>query len=364
MINKIEVDLNAISGNLGLFKKIIYPETKIIGMVKANAYGHGLVEAARVIWTSGADILAVERIEEAVELRVAKIKAPILIIGYVEPADYHKIIDFDLIMSVGDYESAYQLSREARKQNLWARFDINVDTGMNRWGIPVYEFSQIYQKMLDLEHAKVVGIHSHFVDALNAKLAKEQIRLMQNVLFALQQGKFSIPMVHMATTDAILSNPESQFDAIRIGFGLFGYSDFKQDVGLKPALEFKTKIAQIRRVAKGESIGYGRAYIAKQPKKIAVLPIGYADGYPRALSNKAKVLVSGKKAAITGNICMGAIMIDVTGIDCSLGDEVVLIGKSGDDKVYADDLAKLADTTAREILARLPARLPREYHFK
>jgi len=363
-MNKIEIDLNAITHNLGIFKKLIYPETKIIAVVKANAYGHGLIETARVIWTSGADILAVERLEEAVALRVAKIKAPILVTSYVEPDDYHKIIDFDLILSVNDFENAYRLSREARKQNLWARVDIEIDTGMNRWGISPYDFLQTYQRILDLEHTKIVGIHSHFADPLDLKFSREQMKILQNALFTLQQGKISIPMIHMASTNAILSNPETQFDAVRIGMGLFGYCNLKQDFNLKPALEYKTKIAHIRRVARGESVGYYRIYVAKQPKKIAVLPVGYSDGYPRSLSNKAKVLVGGKKASVIGNVCMGATMIDITGIDCSPEDEVILIGASGDDKVYADDLAKLADSTTYEVLSRLPASILREYHFR
>lgn len=362
-MNKIEIDLNAITHNLGVFKKHIYPETKIIGVVKSNAYGHGLIETARVVWTSGSEVLAVENIEEAVALRIAKIKAPILILGYVEQEDYHKAIDFDLILSVSDFEVAYRLSREARKQNLWARVDVEIDTGMNRWGIAPYDFLQSYQKMLELEHLKIVGIHSHFADPANINFLKEQMQIMQNALFTLQQGKLPIPMTHMASTDAILTNSETQFDAIRIGLGLYGYSSVV-NMDLQPALEFKTKIAHIRRVSKGDSIGYNRSYIAKSPRKIAILPVGYADGYPRSLSNKAHVLITGKRAKVVGNICMGSTMVDVTGIDCTVGDEVVLIGSCGDDKVYADDLAKLAGTTPYEILSRLPARIVREYHFK
>lgn len=363
-MNKIEIDLNAIAHNLSIFKRIIYPETRIIGVVKENAYGHGLIDAARVIWTSGADILAVERIGEAIDLRVAKVKAPILILGYVDPDDYHKIVDFDFILSVNDFEDAYRLSREARKRSLWARIDIEIDTGMNRWGIAPFEFLQVYQRMLGLEHIKVVGMHSYFADPLDVKFSKEQLNILQNALFALQQAKLPIPMVHMASTDAILSNPESQFDAIRIGLGLFGYSSIKAAKDLCPALEFKTQIAYLRRVAKGESVGYNRAFVANQPKKIAILPVGYADGYPRSLSNKSKVIIRGKKVSVVGNICMGTTMVDVTGIDCSVGDEVILIGASGDGKVSAGDLAELADTDVAEILSCLPARIFREYHFK
>jgi len=363
-MNKIEVDLNAIAYNLSIFKRIVYPETKIIGVVKENAYGHGLVDVARVVWTSGADILAVEKIGEAIDLRVAKIKAPILILGYVDPDDYHKIVDFDFILSINDFEDAYRLSREARKRNLWARVDLGIDTGMNCWGVVPFEFLQVYQRILDLEHIKVIGIHSYFADPLDIKFSKEQLNILQNALFTLQQAKLPIPMVHMASTDAILSNPESQLDAVRIGLGLFGYSGAKTAKDLCPALEFKTQIAYLRRVAKGESVGYGHAFMAKQPKKIAILPVGYADGYPRSLSNKSKVIIGGKRASVAGNICMGTTMVDVTGIDCSVGDEVVLIGASGDGKVYAGDLAELAGTDTAEILSRLPARIFREYHFK
>jgi alanine racemase len=364
MVNKIEIDLNALAHNVAIIKKHIYPETKIIGVVKANAYGHGLVETARVIWTSGVDILATATLEEAIALRVSRIKAPILVLGYVEPSEFWKAIDFDITLTIFDFESAYKLAREAKKQNRWARIDVAVDTGMNRYGFPTYEVLDIFQKIYKLEHLKIEGIHSHFADPEDKEFSRNQIKQMQNVLFSFQQMKIPIPMVHMAATKAIFLHPEAQFDAVRPGIGLYGYSGIEGNSELKPALELKSQIVALRRVGKDETVGYQRTYVAKGPRKIAVIPLGYADGYPRALSNKASVLVNGTRAKIAGIVSMNAIMVDVTGIKCSLNDEVVLIGSQGNGMVNADELAKLAQSNVCEILSRLPREIPREYHFK
>jgi len=365
MFNKIEVDLNAITNNVRVFRNMIDAETKIIGVVKANAYGHGLIDTARAIWTSGADILATFDIEEAVSLRVAKIRCPILIIGYVEPRDYRRLLDFDLTVTIFELDDAIKLNQEATKQNKWAKVDIKVDTGMNRFGVSPFEAVEFYQKVSALEHIKITGIHSHFADAGDQEFSREQIRRMQGVLFGLQQFGTSAPMVHMAATQGTFKYPEAHFDAVRVGLGLYGYYDFEvEEKLLLPALEFRTQIAQIKRVGKGESVGYKRTFEAEKPLKIAVLPCGYSDGYPRDLSNKSQVLVHGKRARLIGRVCMNVFMIDVTGINCSVGDDVILIGSQGGGKVDADDLAQLTGSIPHEILSRLNPNIHREYHFK
>jgi alanine racemase len=365
MLNKVEIDLNAISNNVRVFREIIDIETKIIGVVKANAYGHGLVDTARAIWTSGADILATFNIEEAISLRVAKIRCPILIIGYVEPKDFRRLLDFDLTITIFNPDDAIRLNQEATKQNKWARVDLKIDTGMNRFGISPLDAIEQYQKISSLEHIKITGIHSHFADANDRDYSHEQIRQMQNVLFGLQQIGSSAPMVHMAATAGSFLYSEAHFDAIRVGIGLYGYYDSKtEEPKLMPALEFKSQVAQVKRVAKGESVGYARTFYAEKPLKIAVIPCGYSDGYSRGLSNKAYVLLHGKRARVIGRICMNIFMIDVTGINCAVGDEVILIGSQGGGKVSAEDLATLDDTIPHEILSRINPNLPREYHFK
>lgn len=366
MTNKIDINLNSIVHNLSVIKRAVDAETKVIGVVKANAYGHGLEETARTVWTSGADILAVNSIEEAVSLRVNKIKAPIIILSYVDPADYRKIIDFDLTLTIYDLEQARFLSREAQKQNRWARIDIKVDTGMNRYGFSPYDFLDNYKKILLLEHLKIEGIHSHFSSPSDKDFSEGQISEMKNVLFSLQQNNILAPMVHMAATEATFMYNEAHFDAVRVGLSLYGYYGFQAEdcEPLKPALSLKSKIAQIKRVAEGESVGYGRTFVAKKPMKIAVIPIGYYDGYPRSLSGKSEVLVYGIRTNIVGRICMNNLMIDVTGIKCVPGDEVVLIGEQKDEFIGADELSAKINTVPNEVLCRLSGLIPREYHFK
>jgi len=365
MINRIEIDLNAIAHNLRTIKKLIYPETKVIGVVKANAYGHGLVEAARAIWTSGADILAVVSIDEAVELRVNKIRSPIIVLGYVEPKEFYKALDFDITLTAHDFDLVYLLHLEAKKQNRWAKVDIKVDTGMNRLGFKTFEAVEMYQKIMALEHIKIEGIHSHFAATGDKEYSEFQMKEFKNVLFNLQQQNIQPPMVHMASSDAVFLYNEAQFDAVRVGIALYGHSDVPEfDQMLEPALSLKSQIVSMRRIAKNDSVSYDRKFIAKDPKKIAIVPIGYFDGYPRALSAKAEALVCGSRVKIAGRVCMNACMFDVTGINCGINDEITLIGKQKDDKVSAEEIADLTGTNVREILCRLPAHIPREYHFK
>lgn len=361
----IEVDLNAIVHNLTAIKKLIYPETKIIGVVKANAYGHGLVETARAVWTSGADILAVQSIEEAVELRVNKIKSPILILNYVDQKDYYKALEFDLTLTGYDLDLIYLLNIEAKKHNRWAKVDFKVDTGMNRYGFKPFEAVEAFMKVQKFEHIRIEGVHSHFACPLDREFSELQMREFQNVLFGLQQQKIQIPMVHMASSEATFLYNESQFDAVRIGQALYGYSDIADyQKLLKPALSFTSQVAGIKRVAKGESVSYDRLYAASSPRKIAVVPIGYADGYPRILSNQAEVIISGSRVKVVGRVCMNAFMVDVTGVNCQVGDKVIIIGEEKEESVWAHELGSIANTTTREILSRLSPLLPREYHFK
>lgn len=365
MINKIDIDLNAISHNLRTIKKLIYPETKIIGVVKANAYGHGLIETARAIWTSGADILAVQTIDEAVDLRVNKIRSPIIVLGYVEPKEFYKALDFDITLTAHDFDLVYLLHLEAKKQNRWAKVDVKVDTGLNRLGFKAYEAAEMYQKIMALEHVKIEGIHSHFVATDDKEYSELQIKEFKNVLFNLQQQGIQPPMVHMASSDAVFLYNESQFDAVRVGLALYGHSGVPEfDDMLQPALSLKSQIVSMRRIGKNESVSYGRDFVAKDPKKIAVVPIGYFDGYPRSLSGKVEALVCGSRVKIAGRVCMNATMFDVTGINCGINDEVILIGDQKNDKVTAEEIAKLSGSYIREILCRLPAHIPREYHFK
>jgi alanine racemase len=218
---------------------------------------------------------------------------------------------------------------------------------------------------MSLGHIKIEGMHSHIADSTNISATNEQIKVLESVMFTFQQNNFDMPLVHLAATDAIVRHPNAHFDAVRLGIGIYGYGNFDgyQDV-LKPALELKSQISVIKLVGKGETIGYGRTYEAKDVMKIAVLPIGYFDGISRNLSNNGDVLVAGKRAKIVGRICMNSMMVDVTGIKCAVGDEVILIGTQGNDKIWADEIAEKIGTIPHEVLCRIPEHLPREYRFK
>jgi len=365
MTSWIEVDLNAIAHNLRVVKRAIDPETKIIGVVKGNAYGHGLVETARAVWTAGADILATASLDEAIALRVGKIRSPIIILGYIDPSDFRKLLDFDLTATIFDFEMAVKLAREAAKLNKWARVDIKVDTGMNRYGFPAHEALEQYRKILALEHLKIEGLHSHFADASDKKFSAHQVLELQNLLFSFQQNHLTAPMVHLAATEGMFRYPEAHFDAVRIGLALYGYYGFASNMNdLQPVLELKTRIAHLKTVEKGETIGYRRTFVAQKAMKIAVVPFGYFDGYPRSYSNKGFVLIDGRRCKVVGRVCMNAFMVDVSGIRCRVDDEVVLIGCQEHDKVYADELARLDDSIPHELLSRLSPSLHREYRFR
>ena len=365
MINRVDIDLNAIANNLKVIKKRLDPEIKVIGVVKGNAYGHGLGDTARAVWTSGADMLAVANLDEAVSLRVSKIKAPILVLGYVEPAEFRRLADFDITLSLFDLETAYKLSAECKRHNKWAKVHIKVDTGMGRYGFPPQGIVENYLKVSALGHIKVEGIYSHFADAGDPKFSKMQIGEFQNVLFGFQQSNISVPLAHMAATEATFKYSEAHFDAVRVGLGIYGYYGFETDAGeLKPVMSLKSKIAQVKRVSAGQSVGYKRTFIAKAPIKVAVVPLGYSDGYPRALSNVAEAIVDGQRVKVIGRICMNALMLDVTGLRAVAEDEVVLLGSQGSATLYADEIAKWADTNVHEILSRISPTLSREYHFK
>jgi len=366
MHNNIEIDLNAILHNISVIKGVIDQETKLIGVVKANAYGHGLIETARTIWTGGADILAVNSLEEAIALRVNKIKAPILILSYVEPGEFRKILDFDLTLTIYDLNQIRHLSKEAQKQNKWAKVDIKLDTGMARYGFDKDVFLDAYEKIASSEHIKIEGVHSHFANAIDNNFSKQQINTMRAALFALQQNSITAPIVHMAATEATFRYPEAHFDAVRIGLGLYGYYGFElpEIPELKPSLKLKSKIAQIRAIGEGDSVGYNRDFIADKNMEVAVIPIGYFDGYPRSLSNKSEVLIFGKRCKVLGRICMNILMADVTGMKCISGDEVVLIGEQKGEFIGADELASNSNTIVNEILCRLGEHIPRDYHFK
>lgn len=360
MLTRLNINLSAIEHNIRIIRDRVEPETKIIAVVKANAYGHGLVEVARTAWAAGAEMLGVGTVDEGIALRQAKIRAPILVMGYAEPSDYHSVVEYMLQPTVFNKDEIIELGKVAAASHSPVRVHLKIDTGMHRLGINPDEIVAYVESIKKEPYLLLEAVFSHFAEVENRVYSGEQIKLLQSALFNLQRAEIELPLVHMANSGAIALLPESHFDMVRPGIAVYGLAANME--GLKPALSWLTKIVQVKRVAQGQKIGYGLTYTTKRIGALAVLPVGYAEGYPRALSNEAEVLIDGKRVRVVGRVCMGQTIIDITGIHAHVGDEVVLIGTSGSDTITAVDLAGWARTNPHEIVARLSPSLQRHFY--
>ncbi len=360
MLTRLNINLSAIEHNIRIIRESIEPETKIIAVAKANAYGHGLVEVARTAWAAGAEMLGVGTVDEGIALRQAKIRAPILIMCYAEPSDYHNVVEYMLQPTVFNKDEIIELGKVAAASHSPVRVHLKIDTGMHRLGINPDDTVAFVECIKKEPYLLLEAVYSHFAEVENHAYSVEQIKTLQSALFGMQRADIELPLVHMASSGAIALFPESHFDMVRPGLAVYGLSSHLK--GLKPALSWFTKIVQVKRVAQGQKVGYGLTYETRRISTLAVLPVGYAEGYSRALSNVSEVLLDGKRVRVIGRICMGQIIIDVTGVNARVGDEVVLIGASGSDTITVADLAVWAKTNPHEIVARLSPSLPRHFY--
>lgn len=361
MLTWINVDLGALAHNLKVLHEHIEPETRVIGVVKSNAYGHGLSDVGRSLWENGVDMLAVNNVDEAIELRIAKVKAPILVLGYTQPSEYHRVIEHSLRVTLFNKEDIEPLAAAAAAAHTPVRVHLKVDTGMHRLGINPPEAFDFANAIKQEPYLILEAVFSHFAEADNLAYSRNQIKEMQSALFQFQQmDAKDMPYVHMAASRSIVKYPEAHFDMVRPGLALYGLEDDMP--GLKPVLKWSTKIVQVKRVSEGSPVGYGLTFTTKRISSLAVLPIGYADGYSRALSNKAQVLINGKRVNVVGRVCMGQTIIDVTGVNAKVGDQVVLIGKSVGDIIRAQDLARWSQTNPHEVVARISPAIFRNFY--
>lgn len=342
-----------------------------MAVVKADAYGHGAVPVARIALKSGADRLGVALLEEAIQLRDQDVHAPIHILSEIPPEDYEasQVVARDLTPTVYQMPVAEKLSRAAVRAEKNVRVHIKVDTGMHRLGISVdpeevIDFVRRIQKLPNLE---VEGIFTHFAmaDKPQSDFTDRQFERFQQILKALEKNGIKVPIKHAANSAAIMTKPETHLDMVRAGISIYGLppsSELKQIVQLEPALSLKTKISYLKRVPAGEGISYGLTYQTEKPTLIATLPVGYADGYSRSLSNRSEVLVRGKRARVAGTICMDQFMVDVNHIpNVKVGDEVTLIGRQGGEEITADEIAELMSTINYEVVCAIGKRVPRIY---
>ena len=363
-----EIDLNKIENNIKRIKELA-GDREVIAVVKADAYGHGATSVAPVLLENGASKLAVAVIAEGIELRDAGIKEPIMILGYTPLELGEDLINYDIEQTVYDLEYAKELSNIAKKLGKKAKIHIALDTGMGRIGfLPNEESFKDVVEICKLDGLEVCGIFTHFstADEKDKTYTYEQFKKIKDFNDKLKEVGIDIKFKHASNSGAIIDLPETYLDGVRAGIILYGYypsNEVNKDrLKLEPALTLKTRVSHVKTLDKDMYISYGRTLKTERKSVIATLPIGYADGYLRLLSGKAKVIINGKFANVVGRICMDQCMIDVTDIgDVKVSDEVILLGEEGDLKFNADDIAEAMGTINYEVLCMIRHRIPRIY---
>lgn len=367
---KAVVSLDAIAHNFAEMKKNIAKGTKIVAVIKADGYGHGAEAIARLI--EDYDYIwgfAVATPEEALQLRTFGVKKPILILGIVFEEYFTQMIAKEIRLTVCTYEMAQKLSEEAQRQGRDVHIHIGLDTGMNRIGFADRQESvEEIKKISQLPNLKIEGMFTHFAraDETDRSPAIDQLNRYLNFAKLLEDAGIQIPMKHCSNSAGIIRVPEANLNAVRAGitiYGIYPSNEVERDiVKLIPAMELKSHISYIKTVEPGAAFSYGGTFTAKKEMKVATIPVGYADGYPRSLSNKGWVLIHGKKAPILGRVCMDQFMVDITKIpDAKAGDEVTLIGKDGKEFISIEKFGDLSGRFSYEFACDISKRVPRVY---
>ena len=352
----VEVDLHAIMKNALAIK--MFTEKKLIAVVKANAYGHGSVYVALAL-ERVADMLAVATVEEGVTLRKAGVVKPILVLFSSDRYTAHQFIEYDLIPTISDFEFADTLNSLTEKK---MEVHININTGLNRSGIDWKEADSLIDKIYKLRKLTVSGIFTHFATA-DEKDKTFVFMQIERFCHALSMKKIDDKLIHTANSAAIMAIPETYFDAVRPGLSLYGiYPSEEKTIKLEPVLTWKARIGWIENILEYEGIGYGLTYRTKQRSRVAMIHVGYSDGYPRSLSNNAEVLVNGNRRKVIGRVCMDISVILLDKKDkADIGTEVVLLGRQGNEEITANELAHKAGTIPYEIITQIAHSVPRIY---
>jgi len=364
---RVEVDLDAISANFTLIRAAL-GEVKLCAVVKADAYGAGAVMVARQLESLGVERLAVVTLDEAVELRQAGIRTPILNMGAIFPGQAPLVVRYDLEQMAFQPELLSALNAAASAAGVPVRIHLKIDTGMSRYGLPVEAAGALIARLPSWPALECIGVMTHFPmsDGLDKSFALLQIERFTALRREVEAAGKRIPLWHMCNSGGVLDLPQAHLDMVRVGLMLYGYypsRDVRRPFALLPALQVRSRIAAVRTIGRGDSVGYGRRYMAEQPERIAVLPVGYADGYDRKLRNIGEVLVAGRRAPIVGGLCMDACFIKVTGIPEAVeGSEVILMGSDGGEEISPHDIAGRIESVSYEVMARWGRRMPRVYH--
>ncbi len=362
------IDHAALRWNLSQVRSKVGPRVKILCMVKANGYGHGAVEISQTLVRSGADAFGVATLEEAVQLREAGIVVPVIVLAGVFPDQLDTFVNYKLTPVIHDHTSLKRLESEAIRHRVQLGVHLKIDTGMGRLGFMPADADQWIPELKKLRSLELEGIFSHFSHAENVEgdYTKKQLETFHRVLAQLRTANLAPGLIHFANSAATITLPAAYFDMVRPGlmlYGIYPSPAMARQIALKPVLAWRTSILQLKKVPAGTSISYGQTFVTQRQSVIATLPLGYADGYPRLLSNRGETLVGDQRAPIAGRVCMDLTMIDVTDIrNVRQGDEVVLLGRQGAAEISADELASWVNTISYEILTSIGARVPRVHY--
>ena len=357
-----EIDLDALAHNTRVLKRQA-GSAALAAVVKANAYGHGVVAVAQAVLEAGADRLAVICVDEGQQLRGAGIRAPILVMGHTHVSEAERIVDLRLTPTVNCLEMGLALAAQAEAAGTVQPVHIKVDTGLNRYGLPPQEAVALAEALRGIAPLEVEGIYTHFA---SADEGDKSFTLEQFLAFiaAAQQLPW-IPIRHVSNTATLLDCPEMSLDMVRPGVGIYGLypsPHVSHTLELKPVLSLKSRLVRLTRLSPGDSVSYGRTWRASRPSLIGLVMCGYGDGLSRVLSNRGSLVVQGQRAPIVGRVCMDMCMVDVTDIPgVAEGDEVVIIGSQGDSHISAGELGEMCGTISYEILCGISQRVPRLY---
>ncbi|MCX6345852.1 MAG: alanine racemase [Armatimonadetes bacterium] len=361
-----EVDLSAIRDNITAIRRRVGAGVKIMPAVKANGYGHGAIQTSRACIDGGADVLCVACLEEAIELREAGFDEPIMIVGCALPSAAGDLVHYKIIATVCDMGLAKAISIAAVKQGTSANVHIKIDTGMGRIGFRPDKCVEIAREVYALPGLSIEGVFTHFPcsDEADRSFTHAQIELFKSIVEGVRSAGINVPIAHASNSGGILAFPEADFDAVRPGimiYGAYPSQEVIKSIPIREALTLKSQIVFLKEVERGATLSYGRTFAAKRLSNIATLPIGYADGYSRMLSNKGEAAVRGKRVPVVGRVCMDQILIDVTDVPgAALGDDVTLYG-GGYDYLSVTNIANMIGTISYEVFCNISQRVPRIY---
>jgi len=362
---QLKIDLARIRENLGLLRAAV-PGCAMMPILKANAYGHGLVEVARTLVESGVEHLGVAYLEEAIELQDAGVQANILVLGGIMGRQIPRFIERELVLTASSLDKLQAIEAAAQSLGRVARVHLKIDTGMERIGTHWYSAEKLLEASLQCSHTRVEGIYSHLACADHEDLSSARLQLERfEELSAFYENRgLPCPMRHIANSAAMLRLPESRLDLVRPGLALFGIAPSPAVAlpeGVLPAMRWSSRVVYFKVIQAGASVSYGSTWKSEKMTRIVTVPVGYGDGYMRSMSGKAEVLINEKRYPVVGSICMDQLMVDIGWDECFNGDEVILLGPQGAHRIQAVELAEWAGTISYEVLTAINGRVPRIY---